>query len=372
MKAIINQCNKIRSEVEKLLNQHHSNLEDLKIGFQKVSTPLSKYELGWAGQWMNKNFNYYYKDFDSDSDYYYQLDMNDLREFIEEEIGIHPNKLINDLKPIINEYRGLKELIITELSILKEIEKFNKEADVFEKIEKFQFGISQDDWIRGKKPNSFVVDGRNLDLMNRGTLNVPPHIGLEGEIFSSISQLMSIDNLNKLVNRLLRQIEIKSQIDEEVSRDSEELKNRLSNLFEKFHSITRQLRNRYNNRSTIIIQDEYDVQDLIHALLKIDFNDVRPEEYTPSYAGSSSRVDFLLKGERTVIEIKKTRSGLKDKEIGNQLILDVARYKWHPDCDRLVCFVYDPEGLIGNPRGLEDDLETNSSEELLVEVYIRP
>ena len=104
------------------------------------------------------------------------------------------------------------------------------------------------------------------------------------------------------------------------------------------------------------IEDEYDVQDLLHALLHLYFDDIRAEEWTPSYAGKSARVDFLLKNEKTVIEVKKTRHGLADKEVGDQLIIDVDRYKEHPDCEKLICFVYDPEGRIGNPNGIMDDL----------------
>ena len=104
------------------------------------------------------------------------------------------------------------------------------------------------------------------------------------------------------------------------------------------------------------IEDEYDVQDLLHALLRLYFDDVRPEEWTPSYAGKSARMDFLLKEEKIVIEVKKTRKGLGDKELGDQLIIDVERYKIHPDCKKLICFIYDPEGRIGNPGGLVSDL----------------
>jgi REase_DpnII-MboI len=32
------------------------------------------------------------------------------------------------------------------------------------------------------------------------------------------------------------------------------------------------------------IKDEYDVQDLLHAILRAFFDDVRPEEFVPSYA----------------------------------------------------------------------------------------
>ena len=78
-------------------------------------------------------------------------------------------------------------------------------------------------------------------------------------------------------------------------------------IIRKFDSIVRKLQLRYSNRSTIEINDEYDVQDLFSALLCLYFEDIRPEEYTPSYAGSASRVDFLLKKEKIVIEIKKTR-----------------------------------------------------------------
>src|SRR6266567_1415906 len=38
-----------------------------------------------------------------------------------------------------------------------------------------------------------------------------------------------------------------------------------------FHRVARQLRFRRENRATLEINDEYDVQDLLHALLKMDF-----------------------------------------------------------------------------------------------------
>jgi hypothetical protein len=63
----------------------------------------------------------------------------------------------------------------------------------------------------------------------------------------------------------------------------------------RFHAVARQLRARRAERPTLDVKDEYDAQDLLHAMLRIFFKDVRPEEWTPSYAGSSSRMDFLLR-----------------------------------------------------------------------------
>lgn len=145
----------------------------------------------------------------------------------------------------------------------------------------------------------------------------------------------------------------------------------LEKLIKRFHIVARILKNRYNDRETIVIEDEYDAQDLLHALLRTIFNDVRPEEYTPSYAGSASRIDFLLKPEKIAVEVKITRKSLRDKQIGEQLIVDIKRYQSHPECENLVCFVYDPENWIKNPTALENDL-TGKHGNLSVKVFIVP
>lgn len=145
----------------------------------------------------------------------------------------------------------------------------------------------------------------------------------------------------------------------------------LDPILNRFYLIAKQLKQRYDERVTIDIKDEYDVQDLLHSLLRLYFDDIRKEEWNPSYAGSSSRSDFLLKKEKIVIEVKMTRKGLKAKDIGEQLIVDKAKYKAHPDCRILYCFVYDPSGYIDNPKGIENDL-IEKSENFEVKVKIVP
>lgn len=147
---------------------------------------------------------------------------------------------------------------------------------------------------------------------------------------------------------------------------------KLANLFAKFHRIAQTLRNRHENRQTLIIQDEYDVQDLLRALLKEHFNDVRDEDYVPSYAGSNSRVDFVLKNEKVVIEVKMTNERLKDKEVGSQLLIDIGRYKNHPDCKVLVLFIYDKGDFIQNKPGLIRDLNIMTSNEIHIRTFINP
>jgi hypothetical protein len=146
----------------------------------------------------------------------------------------------------------------------------------------------------------------------------------------------------------------------------------VEHICKRFHPIAKQLRERHNSRETLDVKDEYDVQDLIHALLRMNFDDIRPEEWTPSYAGSSARIDFLLKDERLAVEVKKTSDSLRDRKIGEQLIVDIAKYREHPNCNTLVCFVYDPEEFVSNPIGLESDLQRLSTDKLNVRVYIYP
>lgn len=145
----------------------------------------------------------------------------------------------------------------------------------------------------------------------------------------------------------------------------------INRICEKFHLVAKQIRDRYSDRETLNVQDEYDVQNLLHSILVIFFDDIRPEEWAPSYAGSSSRTDFLLKNENIIIEVKKTRKNLKKKELGEQLVIDIAKYKTHPNCKLLYCFVYDPDGYILNPNGIENDLNSNS-EDMRVVVKIIP
>jgi hypothetical protein len=140
----------------------------------------------------------------------------------------------------------------------------------------------------------------------------------------------------------------------------------------RFHHVARQLRSRREDRPTLAIADEYDVQDLLHALFKLEFDDIRTEEWVPSYAGGAARMDFLLKQERIVIEAKKTRDSLRDRQVGDELLVDIQRYAQHQDCGRLYCFVYDPDGLLKNPAALENDLTSPDRHPFPVHVVVAP
>jgi len=131
---------------------------------------------------------------------------------------------------------------------------------------------------------------------------------------------------------------------------------KITALCRRFPLFAERLKSRQRGRQPFEISDEYDVQDLLHAILKLHFDDVRPEEWTPSYPANASRVDFLLPRERVIIETKMTRSNLGQREVANELIVDAARYAKFPQINHLVCLIYDPGRHIGNASALENDL----------------
>jgi hypothetical protein len=148
--------------------------------------------------------------------------------------------------------------------------------------------------------------------------------------------------------------------------------NSVLNTCRRFPAAARQLQTRRASRPGIEQKDEYDVQDVLHAFLRIGFDDVRPEEWTPSYGGTSARVDFLLPDHEIVIEVKRTRDGLGAKQAKEQLAIDIDHYRVHAKCRTLVCFVYDPDHQIPNPVGFEKDLEGQRTDSLDVRVVVAP
>jgi hypothetical protein len=82
-------------------------------------------------------------------------------------------------------------------------------------------------------------------------------------------------------------------------------------------------------------------------------------------------MDFHLQEVGAVIETKMTRKGLNAKKLGEELLIDIARYQNHQHCKSLYCIVYDPEQRIQNPRGLEADIEKRGKRRRRRQSYLK-
>lgn len=360
------------------LEKYSKHLFSLRDKAERISD-------SWSGSWAGFHAFLYYGDFEKPSlnegfdvewgsingysDKWQERSFDEVKQKIEEGVvKTNFEYIFEAVKLLVKQAEALKELVSAELSYINIDKSLNDEKKLLIEIEEIKFGVSANEYVKHLQPAQTMT--RDSRAASQG-LKVPPHIKYEAQIMAVSSMISDLGKFNRLTRRLIRQLEIKFQLDSQ-GQDFIDNLDKIKLVCDRFHSVSHQLRNRHNNRPTLDINDEYDVQDLFHALLKIYVDDIRNEEWTPSYAGSSSRVDFLLKKEGLVIEIKKTSTKLKDKELGEQLILDVAKYKSHPDCKTLVCFIYDPEGRIGNPTGLIADITKQSNKDLSVLVIIRP
>lgn len=133
------------------------------------------------------------------------------------------------------------------------------------------------------------------------------------------------------------------------------------------------LKKRRKGLQPIQFNNEYDYQDYVLSALIPWFKDIRPEEYTPSHAGTSKRVDIYLKNHNTFIEIKYARDNAHAKKLGDEIAIDIIHYQSHPGCQNLIVIIFDPNRHVANSDGLIGDFTKvyqSNERELAVELYV--
>lgn len=150
--------------------------------------------------------------------------------------------------------------------------------------------------------------------------------------------------------------------------------NIIDHLLIHFDAVANQLQLRRLGRKKFLIRDEYDVQDLLHALLALFFDDVVNEAWNPSYGFSPSRGDFLLFHNGTIIEVKATHtmSGNVRKKLEKDLSDDLIKYSANPACKKIYFFVYDPQRKITKPRQFEQGIERVKMAGIEIRAIITP
>lgn len=263
-----------------------------------------------------------------------------------------------------------REKIKGQLFQLDEVSSLLKEAKNFQKFLIFyqEFSTWQD-YTKELLRRIFTSDALAEEFSSYQTRTVTNRMTVAErcDIVITVARHCYI-TLNSILERIELYPESQGDLLLETRESASNLIDKLATRFPQFAS---QLLHRQRDREPFHISDEYDLQDIFHALLRLFFDDVRPEEYTPSYAGKSSKMDFIIKSHQIVVELKMSRDRLGHKTVGDQLIIDIARYKAHPDCRTLLCVVYDPEHLIENPTGLENDL-SRTHDNIDVRVTISP
>lgn len=282
------------------------------------------------------------------------------REF--EKVGSDTAQLVGSSKQVLDE-------IVIALAPLHGTSGLTKEKELLNELENFDWAEDAKNKICLASMRQFPNVTRDSNAIMQGQ-RLPAHTYYEAMAGQSEQSCDAVEKFWKVSQRLLKQLQVQQGYVAPSQNPNPLDTVRL--ICRRFHTVASQLTARHQSRPTLKISDEYDVQDLLHALLRLNFDDVRAEESTPSFGGGAARMDFLLKKEQIVVEPKMTRTDLRDKALSDQLIQDVARYGNHSDCRKLVFFVYDPQGFVKNPSGIISDIQRLSTEKLSVEVIIVP
>jgi hypothetical protein len=277
----------------------------------------------------------------------------------------------------------------------KAIEKLTQQLQIIDALEPKSFNdleskpLFSNDFKKWKRDTEVTIEF----IFSKDTRHIQDFYNIQYEPSNATSNIQyylsfkkGLDDARALLQSMIQEVKDfweelgvnQSSISNSFKTENLAIIERICNRFHLFATqlqIRHKIRNGNGKRPTLEITDEYDVQDLFHSLLKLYFDNITPEEPIPNFAGRPSRVDLFLPEEETFIEIKKTRQGLGDKELREQLIVDIAQYKQHKGWKTLICFVYDyqegTEPRIKKPRAIEKDL-SGLREGLDVKVFIRP
>lgn len=137
------------------------------------------------------------------------------------------------------------------------------------------------------------------------------------------------------------------------------------------NAIKRITSDRYNNRTGLSIEQEYDVQDILFSFFKFYFNDAVREDPLKKRGGSNSIMDICFPDRKIFIEIKMLKKTDKnEKEIIGQLKKDMFDYN-QPEVENLFIFVYDPFKKIKDKDNFKEFEKTNNNYNFKCSVIIQ-
>jgi hypothetical protein len=130
----------------------------------------------------------------------------------------------------------------------------------------------------------------------------------------------------------------------------------LMQVINNFPMAARIVEDRSHQRPPYLIANEYDVQDLLFAIIRSVFEDAKREEWTPQMAGSSKRIDIVIGSIQTVVKVKFVRDRAHSRSVADELRIDFECYHERVECEQFVALVFDPEHHVMDPDQFSKDL----------------
>lgn len=130
----------------------------------------------------------------------------------------------------------------------------------------------------------------------------------------------------------------------------------------KFHLSANFLeKHRRKNHRPFIINDEYDVQDLLFSYLLMTFDRVDVEDHGRKIAGVSTRSDIFLRDLKLIIETKCFKAGDTWSTMKQNIDSKIQTYLQNENYDFMIIFIYNPDLALKNTSMIESELSTSQS-----------
>lgn len=357
------------------LGEFRSRKGEVDRALRAVHQALETIDASWSQSNIGYHADLYFGDFERSPltarfdpewgglhglpDGWVERSLQQVEEMIAGRAGLTVDQFVDEVEAAVRDVREFVGDVGVALAPIRGLPDLEHEAGLLDELVSIDFTPS----VSFNLPGGMMT--RDSTALAQG-LRAAPHQMVQHRLRRAGRSLAAAEEGIQAADRLIRQVlgrlrALPAQVEPSAADAS-----LVVSMLRRFSDAARALRDRQRGRPDFEVADEYDVQDLVLAFLRLHFADVRAEEWSPSYLGASSRVDFLLKEEDIVVETKKTRDGLTAGRLGQELAIDAARYRAHPDARVLVCFIHDPEHRIKNPRGIESDLAQLSDESLKI------
>lgn len=214
--------------------------------------------------------------------------------------------------------------------------------------------------IRAEFPAHIVAFER--DFSRPPCQGVVPCAPMEGCYPSPVDPQDAINWANDGKERLLHYLDSLIAISQPEAADGIDS---VLKILRRFEVAARALRSRPREdkkKFGYVIADEYDVQDLLYALLKPLVEDLEREAPVPKTAGVSGRVDLCSTRLGLVLEVKFAKAGGGNAtKLVKECNERVVTYAAGPGLEHLVFFVYDPDGVLPDRDNFISGLSTPAS-----------
>jgi hypothetical protein len=126
----------------------------------------------------------------------------------------------------------------------------------------------------------------------------------------------------------------------------------LEPLLRRLPCAARQLRDRRPGTPSLRVADVLDLEDLLRAALHLQFDTVRRETRTPSYA-TATRTDYIVGREPVAVIVKFVGPGVTKRQLVAEIEEDAAYYQCRPGFERIAVLLYDPAQTLHEPYHFE-------------------